>query len=37
MATAHANTATDHGTDAAAYYVPHGSRWPVYASVAGWA
>ena len=34
MATAHANTATDHGTDAAAYYVPHGSRWPVFASVA---
>ena len=34
MAQAHADTTDHHGIDPNAYFVPHGSRWPVYASVA---
>jgi len=33
MANAHADT-THHGSEKNVYYVPHGSRWPVFASVA---
>ena len=34
MAQAHADTTAHHGSDPNAYFVPHGSRWPVFASVA---
>ncbi|MCA0393465.1 MAG: cytochrome c oxidase subunit 3 [Proteobacteria bacterium] len=34
MAQAHADTTAHHGSDPNVYYVPHGSRWPVFASVA---
>ncbi|WP_202845174.1 cytochrome c oxidase subunit 3 [Luteimonas saliphila] len=34
MAQAHADTTAHHGSDPNTYYVPHGSRWPVFASVA---
>ena len=34
MAQAHADTTAHHGSDQNVYFVPHGSRWPVYASVA---
>ena len=34
MANAHAENTTHHGSDNNVYYVPHGSRWPVFASVA---
>ena len=35
MAQAHAHeTTAGHGSDTNIYYVPHGSRWPVVASVA---
>ena len=34
MANAHAETADQHGSDKDIYFVPHGSRWPVFASVA---
>ena len=34
MAQAHADTTVHHGSDPNVYFVPHGSRWPVFASVA---
>ena len=34
MAQAHADTTAHHGSDPNVYFVPHGSRWPVFASVA---
>ena len=34
MANAHADNVNQDGNDAVAYYVPHSSRWPVFASVA---
>ena len=34
MANAHAENTAQHGSDKDIYYVPHGSKWPVFASVA---